>query len=126
MSLVDANVILRYILDDHPELSTAAAAILEQQTVILPIEVACEVVYVLQKVYAVDREEIRQQLGNLLNENLIEMEKPSVFLKALECYGKSKFDFVDCLLWAYHTIDRQTIFTFDNKLHKFIQRTNTE
>lgn len=52
MSIVDANVILRYILDDHPELSTAAAAILEQQTVILPIEVACEVVYVLQKVYA--------------------------------------------------------------------------
>lgn len=30
MNLVDANVILRYILDDHPELSTAAAAILEQ------------------------------------------------------------------------------------------------
>jgi len=126
MSLVDANVILRYILDDHPELSTTAAAILERQTVTLPIEVACEVVFVLQKVYTVDREEIRQQLGNLLNENLVTMEKPAVFLKALECYSKSKFDFVDCLLWAYHTVDRQTIFTFDNKLHKFIQRTDTE
>ncbi len=126
MSLVDANIILRYILDDHPELSTAAAAILEQQTVTLPIEVACEVVFVLQKVYAVDREEIRQQLGNLLIENLVEMEKSAVFLKALECYSKSKFDFVDCLLWAYHTVDQQTIFTFDNKLHKFIQRTDTE
>jgi len=54
MSLVDANVILRYILDDHPELSTTAATIIEQQTVTLPIEVACEVVFVLQKVYAVD------------------------------------------------------------------------
>jgi len=126
MSLVDANVILRYILDDHPELSTTAAAILERQTVTLPIEVACEVVFVLQKVYTVDREEIRQQLGNLLNENLVTMEKPAVFLKALECYSKSKSDFVDCLLWAYHTVDRQTIFTFDNKLHKFIQRTDTE
>ena len=126
MSLVDANIILRYILDDHAELSTAAAAILEQQTVTLPIEVACEVVFVLQKVYTVDREEIRQQLGNLLNENLVTMEKPTVFLKALECYSKSKFDFVDCLLWAYHTVDQQTIFTFDNKLRKFIQRTDTE
>lgn len=126
MSLVDANVILRYILDDHPELSTAAAAIVEQQIVTLPIEVACEVVYVLQKVYAVDREEIRQQLGNLLNENLVAMEKPVIFLKALEYYSKSKFDFVDCLLWAYHTVEQQTIFTFDNKLHKFIQRTDTE
>jgi predicted nucleic-acid-binding protein len=126
MNIVDANIILRYVLDDHAELSPKAAEILEQQTVRLPIEVACEVVYVLQKVYTVDREDIRQQLGNLLDENLVEMEKSAVFLKALECYSKSKFDFVDCLLWAYHTVDQQTIFTFDNKLHKFIQRTDTE
>jgi len=51
MHLVDANIILRYLLDDHAELSPKAAEILEQHTVTLPIEVACEVVYVLQKVY---------------------------------------------------------------------------
>lgn len=49
MSIVDANIVLRYLLDDHAELSEKAAAILERQTVTLPIEVACEVVYVLQK-----------------------------------------------------------------------------
>jgi predicted nucleic-acid-binding protein len=70
MSVVDANIILRYLLDDHAELSPKAAEILEHQTVNLPIEVACEVVYVLQKVYAVDRKEIRQQLGNLVLPNL--------------------------------------------------------
>ncbi len=48
MSVVDANVILRYVLNDHAELSPKAAEILEQQTATLPIEVACEVVYVLQ------------------------------------------------------------------------------
>jgi predicted nucleic-acid-binding protein len=126
MSVVDANVILRYVLDDHAELSPKAAEILEQQTVTLPMEVACEVVYVLQKVYEVEREEIRQQLGNLLTENLIEMDKLAVFLKALECYSTSTFDFVDCLLWAYHTVEQQEVFTFDNKLHKFIQRAATE
>jgi len=126
MSVVDANVILRYVLVDHAELSTRAAEILEQQTAILPMEVACEVVYVLQKVYEVDREEIRQQLGNLLTENLIEMDKFAVFLKALECYSTSTFDFVDCLLWAYHTVEQREVFTFDNKLHKFIQRAATE
>lgn len=60
MSIVDANILLRYLLDDHPDLSTKAAEILEQQTVTAPMEVACEVVYVLQKVYAVERQEIRQ------------------------------------------------------------------
>lgn len=123
MSIVDANVILRYLLDDHAELSPKAAEILEQHKVTLPVEVGCEVVYVLQKVYAVDRKDIRQQLSNLLNEGLVSMDKPAVFSKALECYGDTTFDFVDALLWAYQTVDQQQVFTFDDKLLKYIRRT---
>ena len=110
MSIIDANVILRYILDDHAELSPKAAEILEQQqTVTLTLEVACEVVYVLQKVYAVDRKEIQLQLSNLLHEELVAMEKSSVFLAALDYYSTSKLDFVDTLLWAYHAIEQQEV-----------------
>jgi predicted nucleic-acid-binding protein len=110
MSVVDANVILRYILDDHAELSPKAAEILEQQqTVTLTLEVACEVVYVLQKVYTVDRKEIQRQLSNLLHEELVAMEKSSVFLAALDYYSTSKLDFVDTLLWAYHAIEQQEV-----------------
>jgi predicted nucleic-acid-binding protein len=54
------------------------------------------------------------------------MEKPVVFLNALECYSTSTFDFVDTLLWAYHAVEKQEVFTFDNKLHKFIQGTDTQ
>jgi predicted nucleic-acid-binding protein len=122
MKIVDANVILRYLLDDHAELSPTATKILEQQTVILPIEVACEVVYVLQKVYAVERNDMQQQLSQLLDEKLVEMEKPDIFLNALECYSTSKLDFVDRFLWAYHNVERHEIFTFDSKLNKHIQR----
>jgi len=125
MSVVDANIVLRYVLDDHAELSPKAADILEQYAVTLPVEAACEVVYVLQKVYAVERKDIQQQLSNLLNECLVDMEKPAVFLKALECYGTSTFDFVDTLLWAYHAVEHQEVFTFDEKLHKLIQRTGS-
>ncbi len=79
-------------------------------------------VYVLQKVYGVGRKEIQQQLGELLDEGLITMENPAVFLKALECYGDSTLDFVDTLLWAYQILERQEIFTFDNRLLKQLQR----
>jgi predicted nucleic-acid-binding protein len=122
MSLVDANVVLRYLLDDHTELSAKAAEILEKHSVTLPVEVGCEVVYVLQKVYGVGRKEIQQQLGELLDEGLVTMENPAVFLKALECYGDSTLDFVDTLLWAYQILERQEIFTFDNRLLKQLQR----
>jgi predicted nucleic acid-binding protein len=62
MSVVDANIILRYVLDDHVELSAKAAEILEQNTATLPIEAAREVVYVLRKVYAVERKEFSSSL----------------------------------------------------------------
>jgi len=122
--MVDANIVLRYLLDDHAELSAKAAAILEQEKVSLPMEAAWEVVYVLQKVYAVHREEIRQLLTDLLTEALVTMEKPQVFIKALEYYGSSALDLVDTLLCAYHTVEGQKVFTFDNKLNQFIQRTD--
>lgn len=124
MSVVDANVILRYVLDDHAELSPRAAEILEQeQTVTLPLEVACEVVYVLQKVYSVERKDIQHQLSNLLHGQLVTMEKAAVFLAALKQYSTSTLDFVDALLWAYHAVERQDIYTFDHKLSKLIQQT---
>jgi predicted nucleic-acid-binding protein len=122
MSLVDANIVLRYLLDDHTELSAKAATILEQETVTLPIEAACEVVYVLQKVYIVQRKEIRQLLTSLLNEALVNMENPQVFTKALEYFANTKLDFVDAMLCAYHTIAAQKVFSFDQKLNQFMQQ----
>ena len=80
-------------------------------------------VYVLQKVYAIDRKEIQQQLSQLLNEELVSMEKSAVFLEALKCYSNSKLDFVDTLLLAYHTVEAAEIFTFDHKLNKALQQT---
>jgi len=123
MSLIDANIVLRYLLDDHAELSKKATDILEKNRVKLPIEAACEVVYVLQGVYQVDRDDIAKQLHTLVQDELVSMDKPAVFLKALECYSRSRFDFVDCLLWGYHSEEQQEILTFDKKLHRLIYKT---
>ena len=123
MAVVDANIILRYILNDHEEYSLYAAEILENQSVILPIEAACEVVYVLQKVYGVERSVIKRHLGNLLDEGLITIDKSRVFLAALDCYSETSLDFVDTLLWAYFKVEQQEVYTFDNKLRKLIRRT---
>jgi predicted nucleic-acid-binding protein len=123
MSLIDANVVLRYLLDDHAELSAKAAEVIENEIVTLPTEVACEVVYVLQKVYEVERPEIQRQLGALLG-TLVSMEKPTVFLKGLECYAASRLDFVDALLWAYQVVEGEQVHTFDDNLKKYLKRSD--
>nr|WP_321400061.1 PIN domain-containing protein [uncultured Desulfobacter sp.] len=121
MAIIDANIILRYVLNDHEELSLKATNIIEHTFVVLPVEAACEVVYVLLKVYHADRAEIGLILTALINENLISVEKPDILLEALHFFSVTKFDFVDCLLWAYNQIDKQTVLTFDVKLKKRLQ-----
>jgi len=122
MCLVDANIVLRYVLNDHPELSLKAAEILEHHEAVMPVEVMCEVVYVLQKVYHVAREQIRIKLSDLIDENLIAVEKPDVLKQALSIYCLKNLDIVDALLWAYHTFEGQEVFTFDNKLRNCLKK----
>jgi len=53
MIIVDANIVLRYLLNDTENLSEKAADILENNNVFLLNEVIAEIVYVLEKVYKV-------------------------------------------------------------------------
>jgi hypothetical protein len=53
MEIIDANIVLRYLLNDHETLSKKSAKILENKSVHFPFEVCAEVVYVLEKVYNV-------------------------------------------------------------------------
>lgn len=126
MNLVDANIILRYLLDDHPELSPRAVEIIENEEVLAPLEVLCEVVYVLQKVYQIPREKIQIQLASLIDEPVIAVEKTDVVKMALEMYVNTKIDIVDAFLYAYHAVEDSTIFTFDGKLNKLLQKGRVE
>jgi len=53
MEIVDANVVLRYLLSDNIRFFKKSKQILETHNVFLPFEVTAEVVYVLEKVYEV-------------------------------------------------------------------------
>ncbi len=48
MVILDANLILRIILNDHPEMSNHAVSIIETGNAYVTIEVIAEVVYVLK------------------------------------------------------------------------------
>jgi predicted nucleic-acid-binding protein len=95
--------------------------ILEEHEAFLPSEVVCEVVYVLQKVYGVPREQIRAKLCALLDEDLITVEKADVLQQALGVYCTRNLDIVDALLWAYHNVDHHQVVTFDEKLSKLLE-----
>ena len=120
MSYIDANIILRYVLNDHPELSPKAKKIIDEQIVETPIEVLCEVVYVLKRVYGISQREIADTLlGFYENINCILPHREAVF-KGLKYYGEQTLDFVDCLLAGYYEAENIIINTFDDKLYKLL------
>ncbi len=120
MRFVDANVILRYLLDDDPQFAEKAAIILEQGQVHVPFEVMAEVVYVMQGIYKVPRQEISTVLAQfILLPNLTTNNKP-VLKDALDLYSDKGLDFVDALLCGYSRMEGVQVETFDRKLKQII------
>ena len=87
MQLVDANVILRFILNDNEKLTPRAIDIIEKNHLFCPFEVICEVVFVLQKVYNTSRKDIKNALTTLFNTQNILTNNIAVLEKGLQLYS---------------------------------------
>ena len=121
--VVDANVVLRYLQDDHPELSERARAVIDSgKKLSLRNEILCEVVYVLAKVYGVSRREIASILTALVARPQFELSDREGVRLALETYGLRSIDIVDSLLFAQARLEGTEVVTFDETLAKLIAR----
>ena len=118
--IIDANVILRCILNDNQQLAMQAKSLIENNDCFVPNEVIAEVVFVLQKVYNVPREEIKNLIK--VSFNYFEVSNEMLLRDALLFYAQTKLDFVDCLLAAYYSVENHQIGTLDKKLNNFISQ----
>ena len=117
-TLVDANVVLRYMLHDDKTQSPIAERTIREGAYLLP-EVLAEIVYVLLGVYSVPREELAERLQILVKE--VQSEHPEILSTALTTFDATKLDFVDCLLAAYNNHLGDKVVTFDRKLNRLLQ-----
>ena len=118
MGITDANIILRYLLNDNDTLSAKAAQILEENLIHIPFEVCAEVVYVLEKVYSVARSDIRNALTLLVDYSNISTNDTTVLKEAMLIYEIQNIDFVDSILISYHHVLGAVIHSFDKKVNK--------
>jgi predicted nucleic-acid-binding protein len=122
MVLFDTNAILRYILQDHEEMADRVEKRLTEELCHIPVEVVAEVVYVLSGVYRVERKTIARTLNDLAETDNIRMAEKNVIHHALDIFASSKLDFVDCLMVGYAKEKHYTVFTFDKKLQKQLEK----
>ena len=121
MKIADANVVLRYLLNDTESLADKATELLENNDVYIPNEVIAEIVYVLEKVYKVNRKDISYSLIELFNYKNLDVDDIDVIVAALNMYSERKLDFVDTLLYAYNKVRGHEIYTFDRKLNNLLK-----
>jgi predicted nucleic-acid-binding protein len=89
MKIVDANIVLRYLLNDIAELADKAAEVLENNKVFVPNEVIAEVVYVLEKVYGAGNREISSALLELFGYENLQVSDIEIINEALKLYGNN-------------------------------------
>lgn len=113
--MLDANAVLRFLLQDIEEQFQEVEAVVKRDRCYVTLEVMAEVCYVLEGLYQVSREDIVNNFRKL-NFDVTTLNV-DVFLRALEIFDKSpKLDFVDCLLYGYKMERGIDIVTFDKQL----------
>ncbi len=120
--LIDTNAILRYLLDDHETYSPKAKTFMLQvsqgkKKVEIPAVVAVECIYVLEKYYAVPRNEIVESISAILNFSGVVNTDRSEILEALLKFKTSNTDIVDCILAAQSSPEKPVV-SFDKDLEK--------
>jgi len=120
--LIDTNIILRFLLGDHPELSPKATAFMSKiadgtiKAEILDV-VTAECVYVMEKFYQIPREKISEKLSKIFNFSGIVNLNRSEMLQGLLNFETSNVDIVDCVLAAMSSSSRVVI-SFDKDMLK--------
>ena len=119
MQLIDANVILRYLLNDNRDMSQKAREVVSSGAYTKP-EIIAEVVYVLSGVYQAARSDIQAYVKEMLR--FIRCTERDAVVYAMDVYASTSLDFVDCLLVAYQALNEEAVFTFDKKLLKHLAK----
>src|SRR3989338_9800213 len=100
-STLDANVFLRFLLDDIPSQAKEAANILIKAKsgklrIFVPQIIIFEILFALDKYYKFPKTEVTEKVGTLLATSYLNIEDRTVFQEALEIYKSKNIDFVDC------------------------------
>jgi predicted nucleic-acid-binding protein len=122
--LVDTNLIVRYLVQDHEKHAKAAEKLFDAcdrgdvVVVVLPAVLA-ECVFVLESFYEHPRADIASALGRLISSPGVEIDNAPIQLDALDRYRKAKVHFVDCLIAATAANEKMPVASFDQDFRKF-------
>src|SRR5437016_3131507 len=100
-AIIDANVVLRYLLDDDSKQSPEAVELIENApdgSLYLSAIILAEVTWTLKSHFGVPRQEICAAIQRVIAQSSISVDP--VALDAVTRHANTHLDFVDCALAA--------------------------
>ena len=122
--LLDANVLVRFLVQDDPKQSPATTALFEKAerreiTLHLDGLVVAEVVYVLIGRYGRSRAEVVNTLLAVIQNAGVETLEEHIVADALHRFGALNVDFADAWLAARSAHSSRAVVSFDRDFDKF-------
>ena len=121
---LDANVILRFLRNDHPAQSPAAARLFQKaasgkEVLFVSGVTINEVFFALASFYKLSHVETARLLLPFVRTGVAEFEHESCLVDALQRVARENVDFGDAWLAAFATEKHDLVASFDGDLKKF-------
>ncbi|PIR42573.1 hypothetical protein CO058_02835 [candidate division WWE3 bacterium CG_4_9_14_0_2_um_filter_35_11] len=120
---IDTNFYLRFVFNDIPKQNQKCRSLIESAKsgrcdLHLTEETICEIVYVLLKLYKLNRKEIKEDLSFFLSHKFVRNENKRVVFLALEIFLGTNLSIVDSVLVSKASFHGRALATFDEDLLK--------
>ena len=124
--LLDTNVILRFLLADHPQLSQEAKAIFEKAEagkvkLFLNHTTIAEVFWVLESFYKLTKEEIIEIITGLLRFPNMKVPEKRMMLGVLSLLNRRNISYIDAYNLIFARKNGLELKTFDKKLERLFK-----
>lgn len=124
----DTNVLVRYLVQDDPKQSAEANRWIDsihhkKESIFINQIVFCELIWVLQGPYEIDKKVLIDTLEKILLAKQFEIESKDEIWQALSEYKSHAVDFADALIGVKNEMAGcRTTVTFDQKAFKKLSR----
>lgn len=125
---IDTNILIRFLLADHPQLSQKAKKIflsaeIGKTKIYLDEVIIAETVWLLTSFYKQKRGEIASQLLELISQPWIINPRKKIILECLSLFSTGNLAFIDCWVYCVSKEISGKLETFDKKLEKLSKKT---
>jgi len=123
---VDANIFLRFLLNDHESFSRQARRYLEKAQrgevrLVLTTEIILEINYVLRSVYSLARQETAKKLQVIVRTSYVDVLERDLLVEVLDKYERINVDLADLILYEKAQMAEAGVLSFDKADMKKIQ-----